>query len=157
MNITIENHILLINFGEHLVIIITRHSLGEAIKRHRGLIFVANLMQTSLVGIKVIFAYTMRSNNARANLIAINRLGYILGNIATCLIRNITNKNKTVLPTGCEERVMAGDIRGITVDQLLRDIKKNAMIMGAAAQRTKFADEPMPDLFTVIFAQAIKE
>ena len=148
---------MLINFCKHLVIIIARHSLREAIKRHGGLIFTANLMQTSLVGIKVILTYTMRSNNTRANLIAINRLSYVFGNITARLIRNITNKNKTILPTRSKQGMVTRNIRIITIYQLPRDIKKNAMIVGAAMQCAKFANEPMPNLFAIILAQTIKE
>ena len=131
INITIKNNVLLIDFRKHLVIIITRHSLRKAIKRHRRLILIANLMQASFIGIKVVFSYAKRGNNTGANSITVDRLGYILGNITSRLIRNIANKNKTIPPTGRKKRMMTGDIRRITINQLLRNIKKDAMVVRA--------------------------
>ena len=51
--------------------------------------------------------------------------------------------------------MMARNIRTVAVYKLFRNIKKNTMIMRAAMKSAKFANEPMSNLFTVIFAQTI--
>lgn len=156
INKTINYHVLFINIRKYFIIIIPRHSLLKTIQNHKRLVaLITQFMQGGFLGTKIIRTNTKRRDNTRAYLITINRLRDIFGNIRTCFVRHIPNKNKAILPTRSQQGVMTGHIRIIAIYQSLRNIEKNTVIMGATAKSAKLTNKPMSDLFTIILTKTI--